>query len=55
MLFYYGSLVIGKVNGSPEVYPLFLESVHAVFLILFVLNGAGTFANLARGKMQHLR
>jgi hypothetical protein len=55
MLFYYGALVMGRIQVSPKAYPLFLERIHTVFLILFVLNGAGTFANLALGKMQHPR
>jgi hypothetical protein len=55
MLFYYGALVMGRVQMSPEVYPPFLESVQSVFLILFVLNGVGIFASLARGKMRHPR
>jgi hypothetical protein len=53
MLFYYSALVMGRVKGFLKIYPLFMESVHAVFLILFKLDGAGIFAILARGKMRH--
>jgi MFS family permease len=46
------SLVMGRVEVTPDVYPLFLDSIQLIFLILFVLNVAGIWASLARGKVR---
>jgi EmrB/QacA subfamily drug resistance transporter len=46
------SLVMGRVEVTPEVYPLLIVSVQKVFLILFVLSVIGVFASLARGKIR---
>jgi hypothetical protein len=55
MLFYQGALVLGRVQGSIEVDPLYMESLSAIFLIQFVPDGVGIFASLAWGKMRHFR
>jgi hypothetical protein len=44
------ALYIGKVEITPETYPLFLTSVKTVFVISAVLCLGGIFASLARGK-----
>jgi EmrB/QacA subfamily drug resistance transporter len=46
------SLVIGRVEVSPEVYPRFLTSLQITFLILGVLNLAGVAASAARGTIR---
>lgn len=44
------SLYIGRVQITPEYYPLFLESMKSVFTVNAVLCFVGIFASLARGK-----
>lgn len=44
------SLVIGRVQVTPDVYPQFLVSVQISFLVLSILNVLGIFARYARGK-----
>jgi len=46
------SLVIGRVQVTPNVYPQFLESVQISFLVLGILNVFGIFASYARGKIR---
>ncbi|MFN2291403.1 MAG: MFS transporter [Anaerolineae bacterium] len=46
------ALYIGRVEISPESYPLFLASVKTAFAIFAVLCVAGIFASLARGKVR---
>ena len=46
------SLVMGRVEVTPEVYPRFLTSLQLTFLILGVLNLAGVAASAARGKIR---
>jgi hypothetical protein len=46
------SLVIGKVLITPEVYPLFLESLHLIFIVMTVLCIFGIYASVARGKVK---
>jgi EmrB/QacA subfamily drug resistance transporter len=46
------SLVMGRVEVTPEVYPLLLSSVRWVFGVMFVLSVLGVFASLARGSMR---
>jgi EmrB/QacA subfamily drug resistance transporter len=46
------SLVIGKVQVTPEVYPLFLTSTRLAFLILGILCVIGVFASIARGRIR---
>jgi len=46
------SLVVGRVQITPEVYPLFLTSVKAAFTVFAVLCCGGIFASLARGNMR---
>jgi MFS family permease len=45
------NLVIGRIQITPEQYPLFLQSVRTLFLLSAVLCGAGVFASLTRGKV----
>ena len=46
------SIVIGRVEVTPDVYPQFLASVQIAFLVLGVLNVFGIFASYARGKIR---
>jgi MFS family permease len=46
------SVYIGKVNITPDTYPLFLSSTRMAFLIFTLLCIAGVFASLARGKLR---
>ena len=45
------ALYIGRVQITPESYPLFLKSVKAAFLLSAVLCTAGIFASLTRGRV----
>jgi len=44
------ALYIGRVQITPEYYPLFLKSFKTAFIIFAVLCFGGIFASLARGK-----
>jgi EmrB/QacA subfamily drug resistance transporter len=44
------SIFIGKVQITPDAYPLFLDTMRIAFLISAVLCFAGIFASFARGK-----
>ena len=44
------ALYIGRVQITPEYYPLFLKSVKTAFIVFAVLCFGGVFASLARGK-----
>jgi EmrB/QacA subfamily drug resistance transporter len=46
------ALYIGRVEITPESYPLFLSSVKTAFAIFAVLCVGGIFASLARGKVR---
>jgi EmrB/QacA subfamily drug resistance transporter len=46
------ALFIGKVQITPEYYPLFVTSVKTAFTIFAVLCSAGVLASLARGKVR---
>lgn len=46
------ALYIGRVQITPEHYPLFLESMKTAFIIFAVLCFGGIFASLARGKIR---
>ncbi|WP_346309918.1 hypothetical protein [Pseudothermotoga sp.] len=46
------ALYIGKVQVTPQHFPLFLTSVKTVFFIFAALCFAGIFASLARGKVR---
>ena len=43
---------IGRVQITPEYYPLFLKSAKVAFIIFTVLCFFGTFASLSRGKVR---
>ena len=43
---------IGRVEITPQYYPLFLDSTKTAFIIFTALCCAGIFASLARGKTQ---
>ena len=47
------ALNIGRVQITPEYYPLFLKSAKTTFLLSAVLCTAGIFASLTRGKVHH--
>ena len=46
------ALYIGRVEITPELYPLFLVSVKTAFAIFAVLCVGGIFASLARGRIR---
>lgn len=46
------TLYIGRVQITPEYYPLFQQSMQTSFIIFAVLCFGGIFASLARGKMR---
>jgi EmrB/QacA subfamily drug resistance transporter len=46
------ALYIGRVEITPEYYPLFQESMRMSFIIFAVLCFGGIFASLARGKVR---
>ncbi|TET43561.1 MAG: MFS transporter [Dehalococcoidia bacterium] len=46
------ALYIGRVEITPEHYPLFLESMKTSFIIFAVLCFGGIFASVARGKIR---
>lgn len=46
------TLYIGRVQITPEYFPLFLQSLKTAFIIFTVLCFVGIFASLARGKMR---
>ncbi len=45
------SLHLGRTRLEPSVYPLFLESLRALFLLFSLLCLCGVFFSLARGKV----
>jgi MFS family permease len=46
------ALYMGRVQITPEYYPLFQESMKTSFIIFAVLCFGGIFASLARGKVR---
>lgn len=46
------ALYIGKGQITPELYPMFVRSAHAAFVILTLLCVLGIFASLARGQVR---
>jgi hypothetical protein len=46
------SLIMGRVQITPEYHPVFLESVRIAFGIFAGLCFGGVFASLARGKVR---
>jgi len=46
------ALYIGRVEITPEYYPLFQESMKTSFVIFAILCFGGIFASLARGKVR---
>jgi len=48
------SLYIGRVQITPEYYPLFLKSLRMSFLLSSFLCAAGIFASLTRGKVHDI-
>ena len=45
-------LHIGRVQITPQHYPVFLESVKTAFTIFAVLCIPGDFASISRGKLR---
>lgn len=43
---------IGRVQITPEVYPVFMKSVKTAFLIFAVFCLGGVFASMVRGKLR---
>lgn len=46
------TLYVGRVQITPEYYPLFLTSIKTAFIIFAVLCFFGIFASLARGRLR---
>jgi hypothetical protein len=46
------ALYIGRVQITPEYYPLFLKSARVAFAIFACLCFGGIFASLARGRLR---
>ena len=46
------ALYIGRVQITPESYPLFLKAMHTAFVVFTVACFGGIFASLARGKVR---
>jgi len=46
------TLYIGRVQITPEYYPLFQQSMKTSFTIFAILCFGGIFASLARGKVR---
>ena len=46
------AIYIGRVQITPEYYPLFQESMQTSFIIFAILSLGGIFASLARGKVR---
>ena len=46
------ALYMGRVQITPEYYPLFQESMKTAFIIFAILCFGGIFASLARGKVR---
>jgi hypothetical protein len=46
------ALYMGRVEITPEYYPLLHESMRMSFIIFAVLCFGGIFASLARGKVR---
>ncbi|TEU18224.1 MAG: MFS transporter [Dehalococcoidia bacterium] len=46
------TLYIGRVQITPEYYPLFQQSIKTAFIIFAILCFGGIFASLARGKVR---
>ena len=44
------AVYIGRVQITPQYYPLFIDSVRTAFIIFAVLCFGGIFASLARGR-----
>jgi hypothetical protein len=47
------SLIIGRVQITPEYYPFFIKSIKILFVIFAALCFAGIWASLARGKIHN--
>ncbi|MFH1032517.1 MAG: MFS transporter [Chloroflexota bacterium] len=46
------SLFVGRVQITPEYYPLFLKSMKVAFIVFAILCFVGIFASLRRGKVR---
>jgi len=46
------SVYIGRVEITPEYYPVFVRSLKIAFVIFAALCFGGIFASLARGKIR---
>jgi hypothetical protein len=46
------ALYLGRVQITPQYYPLFLKSAKVLFVIFAVLCCGGIAASLARGKLR---
>jgi MFS family permease len=47
------AIFIGRVQITPEYYPLFLKSMRVAFIIMAALCFLGIFASIARGKTRN--
>ena len=48
------AVYIGRVQITPEQYPLFLKSMQVAFLVFGLLCLAGILASLARGRLREV-
>jgi hypothetical protein len=46
------SVYIGRIQITPEYYPLFLRSIRVAFVIFVFLCIGGVFASIVRGKVR---
>jgi hypothetical protein len=46
------ALTMGHTKITPDLFPQFLDALHAVFMGGIALCGVGVFASLARGKVR---
>ncbi len=46
------AVYMGRIQITPESYPIFLKSANLAFIVFSVLCFAGIFASLARGKLR---
>lgn len=46
------NLILGRIQITPESYPLFLRSADTAFVVFAILCTGGVFASLSRGKVR---
>jgi EmrB/QacA subfamily drug resistance transporter len=46
------NVILGRVQITPQYYPMFLRSAHTAFIIFAIVCAVGVFASLSRGKVR---